>query len=154
MRRFFALLCALLALPATALADPLDAGEAYTTRKEPPEWMDSVDFSLLIVDYGLFAVALIAMGWVVYRRPQYLDMIDACFLKPFTFIFDTASRLGGVAEFFLQLLGAAAALLVLVSWVFGCQWLKHQGFGAFSMIGLAFAAIMLVRLIRKYEAPR
>lgn len=48
----------------TALADPLDQGEAYTTRPGPPEWMDSIDFGLLLVNYGVFALMIIAMGWL------------------------------------------------------------------------------------------
>jgi len=29
--------------PNSLLADPLDRGEAYTTRSGPPAWMDNVD---------------------------------------------------------------------------------------------------------------
>ncbi len=138
----------------TALADPLDQGEAYTTRPGPPEWMDGVDVGLLLVNYGVFALALIGLGWLLFKKPEHLNKLESKALYPFKSIFRLAKRQGGFIEILLQTLGGLAAFLTLAGWVFFCQWLKHEGFGAISMLGLAFAALMLVRLLKGDEKPQ
>jgi len=140
--------------PELVLADPLDAGEAYTTRGGAPEWMDKVDLGLLLVDYGIFALAIIAMGWLLLKRPQYLYRLESLVRYPFQMIFTAATRCGGMIEFILQLFGGLAVFLTLASWIFFCQWLKHLGLGALSMVGLAFAALILVRMIKGKESPQ
>lgn len=137
--------------PGLAMADPLDAGEAYTARAGAPEWMDKIDFGLLLVDYGVFALAIIGMGWILLKKPQYLYRLEAVVRYPFGMIFSAATRCGGVMEFILQLFGGLAVFVTLAGWIFFCQWLKHQGLGALSMVGLAFAALMLVRIIKGKE---
>jgi len=149
MKRLF--LSILACCPATALADPLDRGEAYTTRSGPPQWMDNVDLGLLLVDYGIFALTLIGLGWLLFKKPEYLTRLEAVVRAPFAAIFAVARRTGGVTEFVLQLFGGIAVFIALAAWVFFCQWLKHIGLGALAMIGLAFAALMLVRLIKGNE---
>jgi len=138
----------------TAWADPLDKGEAYTTRAGPPEWMDGVDVGLLLINYGVFALSVIGLGWVLFKKPVYLKQLEAKVLYPFKRIFALAKRQGGFVEILLQTLGGLAAFLALAGWVFFCQWLKHEGLGALSMFGLAFAALMLVRLLKGDEKPR
>ncbi len=137
--------------PAALSADPLDKGEAYTTRQGPPDWMDQIDFALLIVDYGIFALSIIALGWVLLKKPAYLNRLERWLLSPLRAIFSTAKRRGGISEVLLQTVGGLTAFLSLAAWVFFCQWLKHEGLGALSMIGLAFAALMLVRLLKGNE---
>jgi len=134
-----------------AIADPLDRGEAYTTRQTPPEWMDGVDFGLLLVDYGVFALTLIGLGWLLLKKPHLLYRMEAVVRAPFSAIFAAAKDAGGVIEFVLQLFGAAAVFAALGVAVFFCQWLKHIGLGALSMIGLAFVALLLVRMIKGNE---
>lgn len=138
----------LLLFPVTAMADPLDKGEAYTTRKGPPEWMDNIDLSLLLIDYGVFALMVIAMGWLLIKRPHYFLKLEALIKRPFAAIFAAASRAGTVTGFILQMVGGLAAFVALAAWVFFCQWTKSKGLGALSMIGLALMALMLVRLIK------
>ena len=137
--------------PSLALADPLDTGEAYSTRSGSPQWMDNIDLSLLLVDYGIFALTLIGLGWLLFRKPTYLARLEAVVRAPFAAIFAAAKRAGGVTEFVLQLFGGIAVFISLGVWVIFCQWLKHIGLGAFSMIGLAFVALILVRLIKGNE---
>ncbi|EAU55892.1 hypothetical protein [Mariprofundus ferrooxydans] len=141
-------------IPTSALADPLDTGEAYTTRQTPPEWMDNVDLSLLLVDYAIFALMLVGFGWLLFKRPHYFLKLEAILKAPFKAIFAAGKRAGGVTEFILQMVGGIAVFLSLAAWVFFCQWLKSKGLGAFSMIGLALMALMLVRLIKGDEKPR
>ncbi len=143
-----------LCYPLSAIADPLDTGEAYTTKQGPPEWMDGIDFGLLLVDYSIFALVLIGLGWVMFKRPQFLHRLEAFIWRPFRAVFSAAARAGGVTEFALQLLGGLAVFITLASWVLFCQWLKSQGLGALSMAGLAFAALMLVRMIKGNEKAR
>jgi len=144
-------MAAAMMMPAVAMADPLDKGEAYTTRKGPPEWLDSVDLGLLLVDYGIFALVVIALGWLLFKRPYYFLRLESVLKTPFQAIFAAAKRAGGITEFILQLVGGIAVFITLAVWVFFCQWLKSKGLGAFSMIGLAMMALMLVRLIKGKE---
>jgi len=69
--------------PSLALADPLDTGEAYSTRPGSPQWMDNIDLSLWLVDYGIFALTLIGMGWLLFRKPTYLARLEAVVRAPF-----------------------------------------------------------------------
>ena len=140
--------------PQLLWADPLDKGEAYTTRAGPPQWMDGGDVAFLLVNYGIFALSLIGLGWVLFKKPEYMNWLESKVLYPFKAIFALAKRQGGFAEILLQTLGGLAAFLALAGWVFFCQWLKHEGFGAISMFGLAFAALMLVRLLKGSEQPK
>jgi len=135
-------------LPQQAWADPFDNGEAYANRPGPPPWMDGIDVGLLIVNYGIFALALIALGWLLLKRPEMMLRLESTILFPFKSIFAAAKRANGMTEILLQTLGGLAAFIALASWVFFCQWLKHEGLGAISMFGLAFAALMLVRLLK------
>jgi hypothetical protein len=144
----------LLYWPSLLWADPLDRGEAYTMRQGPPEWMDKTDFMLLIINYGIFALALIGLAWLIFKRPEYLQRLESVILRPFKFIFSLAHRTGGLGEVVLQALGGLAAFLTLAAWVFFCQWLKYVDLGAISMVGLAFAALMLVRLLKGDEKPQ
>ena len=137
--------------PVTAVADPLDKGEAYTTRQGPPPWKDNVDLSLLLVDYGIFALMLIGLGWLLFKRPHYFLRMESIIRYPFAAMFAAAKRAGGAIEFILQIITVVAAFIALAAWVFFCQWLKSEGLGALSMIGLAFMALMLVRLIKGNE---
>jgi len=140
--------------PALSLADPLDAGEAYVSRGGAPEWMDKTDFGLLLVDYGVFALAIVLLGWMIFKRPQYLFRLESFVRYPFHMIFLAAKRRAGGVEFLLQMLGGLAAFAALAAWFFFCQWLKHQGLGALSMVGLAFAAFILVRVIKGNEVSQ
>ncbi|MDX8413042.1 MAG: hypothetical protein R8J85_03050 [Mariprofundales bacterium] len=141
----------LLAGNTQAMADPLDRGEAYTTRQTPPEWMDSVDFGLLLVDYGVFALTLIGLGWLLLKKPHLLYRLETVVRAPFSAIFAAAKDAGGVLEYVLQLFGIVSIFVALGVAVFFCQWLNHIGLGALSMIGLAFVALLLVRMIKGSE---
>ena len=58
-----------------------------------------------------------------------------------------------MTEFVLQMFGGIAVFIALAAWIFFCQWLKHHGLGALAMIGLAFVALLLVRIIKGSEKP-
>jgi len=137
-----------------AWADPLDTGEAYTTRQGPPEWMDKTDFGLLVVDYGMFALIVVALGWLVVKHPQRFAAFEHAIQWPVRSLFAVAKRTGGVGALVLQMMGTFIGFVVVVAWVFFCQWLKSQGLGALSMAGLALIALMLVRMIKGNEAPK
>ncbi|RLL54742.1 hypothetical protein D8Y20_02890 [Mariprofundus sp. EBB-1] len=116
--------------------------------------MDSIDFGLLLVNYGVFALMVIAMGWFFFKKPHYLNRLESLICAPFLAIFTTAKCAGGVNKFILQVFGGLLIFITLTAWVFFCQWLKHIGLGAISMTGLAFAAFMLVRLLKGKEKPQ
>jgi len=152
MKQILALLPLL--LPLAAHADPLDTGEAYTTRKGPPEWMDGVDFTWLVVDYGLFALAVVLLGWLLLRRPQLFARFEDAIRWPFGRLLGLASRLPVGLRELAQGITLLIALLLVAAWVMFCQWLSHVGLGALAMAGLALLAVVLVRLIKRSEQKR
>ncbi|OIO66249.1 MAG: hypothetical protein CO186_09450 [Zetaproteobacteria bacterium CG_4_9_14_3_um_filter_49_83] len=141
-------------LPSLAFADPLDKGEAYTERQEPPDWMDGIDFTWLIVDYGLFALAVIGLGWLLLKRAAWFTAFERVLFSPFRFLLRLASRLPVIARELLQGITGLLVLLLIVAWVFLCQWLSHHELGAIAMAGLALEAVILVRLIKGTERAR
>jgi len=144
---------AALLLPFTAFADPLDKGEAYTTRQGPPEWMDGVDISWLIVDYGLFALAIIGIGWLLMKKPEHFARFETIICLPFRIMMQGAAKLPFLLRELAQGLVGLSVILLIVAWVILCQWLKHHGLGGLSMAGLALEAVILVRLIKGTEKP-
>jgi hypothetical protein len=150
MRKIIGLLAL---IPATVLADPLDKGETYTTRQGPPEWMDGIDFTWLLIDYGVFALMVIALGWVLTKRISLFERFERVLCWPFSKLMTLASRLPIILREFAQGIVGLAILLLIVAWVMFCQWLYHYGLGAVAMAGLAFEAVLLVRVIRQGERP-
>jgi len=140
-------------MPITALADPLDKGEAYTTRKGPPDWMSGIDFTWLLVDYGVFAIMVFGLGWVLVKRIALFERFESVIRWPFSFLFSLASHLPIILRELMQGLVGLAILFVIVAWVIFCQWLSHMGLGAVSMAGLALEAVVLVRAIKQIEKP-
>ncbi len=143
----------LLLIPTPLMADPLDRGEAYTTRGAPPQWMDNIDLGLLLLDYTIFGVTVAALGWLLMKKPTLLLRLENRVRTPFAAIFRAADHAGGVAGLLLQLVGTVVVFLALAAAVFVCQWLKHIGLGAISMAGLGLLALLLVRVIRGGESP-
>ena len=141
-------------LPGVAFADPLDRGEAYTTRQGPPEWMDGIDFTWLLVDYGLFALAIVGLGWLLMKRPEQFARFEAVVCWPFSQLLKLASHLPVVLRELVQGITWLLVVLLVVAWVILCQWFSHQGFGAIAMAGLALEAVILVRVIKSGEKPR
>jgi len=140
-------------LPATAYADPLDQGEAYVTRQGAPKWMDGVDFTWLLLDYGLFAVAIIALGWVVMKRPESFARFENVLTAPFRMLLHLAACLPIVLRELMQGMVGLLVIVLVMAWVVLCQWFSHIGFGALAMAGLALEAVILVRLIKRGEKP-
>lgn len=138
-------------IPFTAKADPLDSGEAYTTRTGTPEWMTTGDFAWLVAEYGMFALMLIGLGWLLFKRPSLFITIESALKAPFSAMFSAAREVGGLGEIVLQLIATFAAFIAIAAWVFFCQWLKSIGLGPVSMLGLALLALMLVRMIKAGE---
>ncbi|OIO70217.1 MAG: hypothetical protein COW19_08140 [Zetaproteobacteria bacterium CG12_big_fil_rev_8_21_14_0_65_55_1124] len=150
MRKIISLLAL---MPTAAFADPLDKGEAYTTRQGPPEWMDGVDLSWLLVDYGIFALMIVAIGWVLTKRITAFERFESVIRWPFSQMLKLASHLPIILRELAQGITGLIILFLIVAWVIFCQWLKHQGLGAISMAGLALEAVILVRLIKQGEKP-
>ncbi len=138
-----------LLLDVRAFADPLDYDEAYVHRLMMP-WMNNGDFGLLLVDYGFFALFLIMLGWLLYAKPTYWHRIENAIRYPFARINSMAHAHGGFdSKLGLLIYGINALLifLTLAIWIFLCQWVKHEGFGAIYMAGLALVSVFLVRII-------
>jgi len=134
--------------PISVIAEPFYFDEAHTARPKPQDWMDKTDFSLLLVDYGIFALILVGLGWLLFKRPHYFMQCESVILRPFYAIFAAADRTGGAVKFILWFFGGLLSVVTLLAWVFFCQWLKALGLGAFSMAGMALMAIMVVRIVR------
>jgi len=140
-------------LPIAAQADPLDRGETYTSRQGPPEWIDGVDVSWLLVDYGVFALIIIALGWTLGKRISAFERFESVVRWPFGLLFRLASGMPVILRELVQGVGGLFALAGVVAWVMFCQWLKHIDLGAIAMAGLALEAVILVRLIKQDEKP-
>ncbi|MDQ6971833.1 MAG: hypothetical protein Q9M30_04225 [Mariprofundaceae bacterium] len=138
-------------IPSLAFADPLDTGEAYTTRQAPPEWMDGVDLSWLLVDYGLFALVIIALGWILMRKKEAFEGFENVLRWPFSRLLGLAARLPVVLRELAQGIVGLMVIFLVVAWVIFCQWLSHKGLGGLSMAGLALEAVILVRLVKRGE---
>ena len=141
-----------LLLPTLAFADPLDKGEAYTMRDTPPDWMDAGDFAWLLVDYGVFAIIIAAIGWIMFKHPQQFARFERTVLKPMSFLFEQEKKYDGVVSFAFAMIAWVSVFIFTVSWVFFCQWLGHLGLGAVSMAGLALEAVLIVRALRDSES--
>ena len=141
-------------LPLPAYADPLDQGEAYVTHQGAPVWMDGIDFAWLLVDYGMFAIAIITLGWVLMKRPASFERFESMFTAPFRRLLRMAARLPVVLRELVQGVVGLLVILLIVAWVVLCQWFSHIGFGALAMAGLALEAVILVRLIKRGEKPQ
>ncbi len=137
----------------TAWADPLDAGEGYALRGGPPDWMDSVDFGWLIVDYGLFALTVGLLGWLMFAHPARALRWRDALAMPWRALFRAAEALPFGLRELAQGLAVAAALLAVAAWVFFCQWLSSMHLGALAMAGLAMLAVFLVSLMRDGGKP-
>jgi len=131
-----------------AWADPLDRGEAYTERGTPPEWMDGTDFFLLLVDYGGFALTIVLFGWLWSRHQTVVDRVVLMIQRPFSAPFHAADQCSLIPSLLLQGVGVLLAVFALATWVFVCQWLKHQGLGMISMMGLALVALLILRMLK------
>jgi len=154
MRKIIALSGLITALaPIGALADPLDTGEAYTTRKGPPDWMSGIDFTWLLVDYIVFAIMVFALGWVLAKRISVFERFETILYWPFTHLFSLASHLPILLRELAQGIIGLAILFLVVAWVFFCQWLSQQGLGAISMAGLALEAVVFIRVVKQAGKP-
>jgi len=134
--------------PVLALADPLDIDEGYTTHQMPASWLDKSNFWLLLGDYAIFALVVMALGWLLFKQPRLLQRAESKLLQPFRAVFAAAAAAEGVRKGALYFMGGLLTFLSLAAWVFFCQWLKSLGLGVFSMAGLALMSVMLVRLLR------
>ncbi len=149
MRYGLPAIAAALLLDIRAFADPLDYDEAYTHRSVAP-WMTNSDFGWLLVDYGLFALFLITLGWLLYARPTYWRRVENVIRYPFAHINSMARARGGFENklgILIYSINTLFIFLTLSIWIFLCQWVKHEGFGAISMAGLALVSVFLVRII-------
>lgn len=138
-----------LLLDIRAYADPLDYDEAYTHRPIT-HWMSHGDFGWLLVDYGLFALFLILLGWLLYAKPAYWQRVENVIRAPFARINRMANARGGFNStlgILIYCINTLLIFLTLAAWILFCQWIKHEGLGGISMAGLALAAVFLVRAL-------
>ncbi|MDX8391921.1 MAG: hypothetical protein R8K53_05060 [Mariprofundaceae bacterium] len=137
----------MLLLPRLAYADPLDY-EGYVKKSPDEFWMSNGDFFWLLADYGVFALSLVALGWLFYVKPSYGERIETIVCYPFTLLNGIARKNGGwdkLSGILLYVINGCLIFVCLAAWVFFCQWLKQAGFSAISMAGIALVAVVLVR---------
>ncbi len=58
---------ALFVVAASAWADPLDAMEGYAERGTPPAIPGAGAVAAWVLDYALFALVVVALGWFFMR---------------------------------------------------------------------------------------
>ena len=151
MRRFGLYFLSLMPVlsPLRALADPLDY-DSYTRQNPRDFWMSRGDLGWLVLDYGLFAISVILVAWLLRRRPEAWRRLESALYAPFVAVKSRGAMAGGwstLSGMSLYILHAMFVFLALAAWIFVCQWLRHIGLGAFSMAGLALIGLLLVRAL-------
>ena len=135
--------------PMRVSADPLDF-DSYTRQNPRDFWMSRGDLGWLLLDYGLFALSVILVAWLLRRRPGAWRRLESALYAPFAAIKGRGAMSGGwstLSGVALYIIHAVLVFLALAAWVFVCQWLRHMGLGAFSMAGLALIGLLLVRAL-------
>ena len=94
-------------------ADPLDAMEGYAERGTPPVIPGAESVALWVLDYALFALVVVALGWMFVRRGGAWARMEA---KAQAWLAAIRGCCGRVAAW-------VAGLLAVAGWIFFCQWL-------------------------------
>jgi len=123
----------------TAMADPLDAGEGYVSRGAP-DMLGYAGLAMLMLNYVLFGLAAIVFGKALANKAVWLEYTGHVFAQPWSF---------GVHKQKQRHWADLPLMVVLmVVWIFMCQWLNEFGLGALAMIGLALMAVLFVKSLR------
>jgi len=124
-----------------AIADPFDADEGYVNRGAP-DMLGYTGLAMLMLNYVLFGVAAVVFGKALVAKAAWLQYVSRFFAKPWSF---------GVRKQWQQgrhWADIPLTVLLMVLWIFLCQWFNEFGLGAVAMIGLALMSVLLLKMLK------
>ncbi len=141
MLRFTIILLGLFWAMDTSWADPLDDAEGYVTRGAP-KMMDASGLVFLAFDYICFALAVVFFGRALVQDKSWLQYLSRVIARPWSF---------GVHQQWHETRHRADTplmVMMVVIWIFLCQFLSEMSLGVLAMIGLALLAVVMLKLIK------
>ncbi|MDQ6994691.1 MAG: hypothetical protein Q9M18_03755 [Mariprofundaceae bacterium] len=125
----------------TAIADPFDADEAYVNRGAP-DMLGYAGLAMLMFNYVLFGLAAYVFGKGFAKKTPWLIQLGKIFSKPWSFGIQKEERDDR------HWADIPLMVLLIILWIFLCQWFNEFGLGAVSMVGLALMAILIIRMLK------
>ncbi|MDQ6974851.1 MAG: hypothetical protein Q9M10_08180 [Mariprofundaceae bacterium] len=141
MMKFFLMLALLIVYGDTAMADPFDAGEGYVNRGAP-DMLGYAGLTMLMLNYVLFGLAAVVFGKGLAKKTPWLVHMSRIFEKPWSFGIQKEERDDR------HWADIPLTVLLMVLWIFLCQWFNEFGLGAIAMIGLALMAVFVLRMLK------
>jgi len=138
--RYLIWLAAMLLLTDVAWADPLDAGEGYVNRGAP-EMLGIAGLTMMMLNYVLFALAAVVFGRALIRNAPWLLYCSALYARPYSFLLKRE-------EMDRHAMDIPLTVVMTVTWIFICQGFNELGLGAVAMIGLAFMAVLVLKILK------
>ncbi len=138
MRLLIILLLGIL-LPEYALADPLDADEGYVNRGAP-DMLGYAGLAMLMLNYVLFGLAAVVFGKGLTQKAPWLNYLAQAFAQPWSFAIRKQQQ--------RHWADLPLTIILIVVWIFACQWLNEFGLGALAMIGLALMAVLFLKSLK------
>jgi len=123
----------------TAMADPFDADEAYVNRGAP-DMLGYAGLAMLMLNYVLFGLAAVVFGKALANKAAWLEYIGHVFAQPWSFAIRKQQERHAA--------DLPLTIILMVVWIFMCQWLNEFGLGALAMIGLALMAVLFVKSLK------
>ncbi len=125
----------------TSWADPLDDAEGYVTRGAP-KMMDTSGLVFLGLDYVCFALAVVFFGRALIQNKPWLQYLSRVVSRPWSF---------GIGKQWHETRHRADTplmVMIVVIWIFLCQFLSEMSLGVLAMIGLALLAVVILKFIK------
>jgi len=139
--KLFWMLLLFLTVGDTAMADPFDADEGYVNRGAP-DMLGYAGLGMLMLNYVLFGVAAVVFGKALFANAPWLQYVSRVFSKPWSFGVQKHWQ-GGRHWADIPL-----TVILMVVWIFICQWFNEFGLGAVAMIGLALMSVLLLKMLK------
>jgi len=143
MRLFFMMLMLILSMSHgdIAFCDPFDDGEGYVNRGAP-EMLGYAGLAMMMLNYVLFGLAAVVFGKALLNNAPWLVYCSQLFARPWSF------GIRKSVEGHRHWLDIPLTVLMIIIWIFICQGFNELGFGSIAMIGLAFMAVLLLKMFK------
>jgi len=124
-----------------AMADPFDADEGYVNRGAP-DMLGYAGLAMLMLNYVLFGLAAVVFGKALANKAPWMKHISRIFSKPWSFGVQKEVRDDR------HWADIPLTVVLMILWIFLCQWFNEFGLGAVAMIGLALMAVLVLRMLK------
>ncbi|MDQ6952432.1 MAG: hypothetical protein Q9M15_02780 [Mariprofundaceae bacterium] len=139
--KLLGMLLLLMANGDAAMADPFDADEGYVNRGAP-DMLGYAGLAMLMLNYVLFGIAAVVFGKGLAKKTPWLLHISRIFAKPWSFGMQKEVRDDR------HWADIPLTVVIMVLWIFLCQWFNEFGLGAVAMIGLALMAVLVLHMLK------